>query len=66
MAAGLQQSTGENKHGKISHSKIFTFIRHFMIILKRILVVRASIFHHITDTDNAGPRISDLTLLNDA
>ena len=45
------QSIGENEFGKIGHSKIFTFLRDFMIFLKRNLF-RASILHHITDTDN--------------
>ena len=26
---------GENEYGKTGHSKIFTFLRHFLIILKR-------------------------------
>ena len=34
-----------------------------MIIQKRNLF-RASILHHIADTDNTAPCISDLTLLN--
>ena len=29
------QSIEEDEYGKTSHSKIFTFCRHFMIILKR-------------------------------
>ena len=39
------------QNGKTGHSKIFTFLRHFLIILKRDFS-RASILHHITDTDN--------------
>ena len=45
------QSIGENEYGKTGHSKIFTFLRHFLIILKRNSF-RASILHHIIDTDN--------------
>ena len=30
------QSIGENEYGKTGHSKIFTFVSHFLIILKRI------------------------------
>ena len=46
------QSIGGNEYGKTGHSKIFTFLRHFLIILKRDFFFRASILHHITDTDN--------------
>ena len=46
------QSIGENEYDKTGHSKIFTFLRHFLIILKRDFFNRASIFHHITDTGN--------------
>ena len=44
------QSIGENEYGKTGRSKVFTFLRHFMIILKRN-VFRASKLHHITDND---------------
>ena len=50
---------------KNGHSKIFYFLRHFLIILKRDFF-RASILHHITNTGiREGPCFSDLTLLND-
>ena len=60
------QSSGENEYGKTGHSKIFTFLTHFLIILKRNFFT-ASILHHITDTDKTyiGPCMSDLTLIND-
>ena len=51
------QSIGENEYDKTGHLKLITFLRHFMIILKRNLF-RASILHHNTETDN--------TCLNDA
>ena len=43
------QSIWGNEYCKTGHSKIFTFLRHFLIILKRNFVM-ASILHHITDT----------------
>ena len=46
------QSIGENEYGKTGHSKILTFLKHFMIILKYNFFFRASILHHMTDTDN--------------
>ena len=42
------QSIGKDEYGKSGHSKIFTFLRHFLIILKRNLFM----LRHITDTDN--------------
>ena len=51
----LDLSIGENKYGKTGHSKIFTFLRHFLIMLKHNSF-RASkgleSLHNITDTDN--------------
>ena len=60
------QYIGENEYGKTGHSKIF-ILRHFLIILK-CNFFRASILHHVTDTDikHVGPCILDLTLFSDA
>ena len=40
-----------NEYGKTGHTKIFTVLRHFMIILKRNFF-RTSILYHISDADN--------------
>ena len=49
--AALRPYRRQIRYGKTGQSKICTFLRHFMIILERNFF-RASILHHITDTDN--------------
>ena len=60
------QSIVETEYGKTSHSKIFTFLRHFMIILKRNFFKGVNFTPYDRRWWHVGPRISDLTFLNDA
>ena len=61
------QSIGENEYGKTCHSTIFYFFEALLDHFEAQFFFRASILHHITDTDkHVGPCILDLTLLNDA